>query len=60
MSIKEQMAKRAATRAERRALADKIVKIVCDELEKQDEALQDQTLRMVLSELQIATRRGPT
>lgn len=60
MSIKEQMAKRAATRTECRALADKIVKIVCDELEKQDGALQDQTLRMVLSELQIATRRGPT
>lgn len=58
MSIKEQLTKRAETRAECRALADKIVKLVCDELEKQDETLQEQTLRMVLSELQIATRKG--
>jgi hypothetical protein len=59
MSIIDQYAARAKNRAACRAVADKILEFAMQQLDTVEPYQQIQVLNMVLSEIQIATKKDP-
>jgi len=58
MSIREVAEKRAKSRAECRVVADELLKTVLDRLDKVEEELQSPIIAMLVTELNIATRKS--
>ena len=58
MSIKQVALERQKFRAECRVVADEIMALILEKLDKVPEAQQGQVVAMVMTELQIATRKA--